>query len=214
MQGNSIRIMMQKMDDEEPTDPQAVASATAAGPQVQEVLVRGDKFPSVHGSRVEFWMPENPSFFSKAHLATLICGMLNSPFGGTIYMGIHQDGSVKGLDVNRDGHDLLRRNLAKVMVDNITPTVLSPAKVSIDFLPVDCEDGMRSSVVVISIAAFPSCGIVWEAPRIYRARHLSMDLVDMEGMYLRMEGEGTNFNHKMEARDIHKEQKNNCNFHV
>jgi len=209
IQGKSIRMMMKKMEDEESADLQAVTSAAAAGAQIQKFLMRGEKFPSVHGSRVELWMPEDPSFFSKAHLATLICGMLNSPFGGTIYMGILQDGTVKGLDVNRDGHDLLRRNLAKVMVDNITPTVLSPAKVSIDFYPVDCEDGTRSSVVVISIAEYPSCGIVWEAPRIYRARHLSMDLLDMEGTYLRMEGEGPSYNHKMEAMDIHKEQRKN-----
>lgn len=207
--GDSIRMMMKKMDDDESADPVAVESAAGAGAVTQEFLRRGDNFPKAQSSRVELWMPEDGDggFFSKAHLAKLICGMLNSPFGGTIYMGIHQDGTIQGLDVNRDCRDLIRRNLAKVVYDNISPTVLSPDQISIDFIPVDCEDGKRLSVVVVRIAAFPTCGIVWEAPRIYRCRHLSMDLLEMEGRYLRMEGEGPIFNLKMEAMEIHKQQR-------
>jgi len=158
-----------------------------------------------HGAKVELWAPNNRNDIylpdiCKSHLSTLICGFLNSLRGGSVYIGVKQNGYILGIKLSRQEKDQFRQTLDRILASMISPRV-PPNTVDIDFHRAEdrTRPALESYVIRITIDG-RSTGA---DEKVYMAHNLINPAVK-EGMYLR----GANgHNEKLNQSEIIQELK-------
>ncbi|KAK7473704.1 hypothetical protein BaRGS_00035031 [Batillaria attramentaria] len=63
------------------------------------------------------------SRISREHLAEIVCGMMNSGLGGSVYFGLTKDGQVQGIKLTRDERDEMRLGIDHLMTNCFVPPV-------------------------------------------------------------------------------------------
>ncbi|XP_037079183.1 uncharacterized protein LOC119100179 [Pollicipes pollicipes] len=71
----------------------------------------------------------------RLRLTQLVCGMLNTGEGGSVYYGVTREGRISGLQVDRRSRDCLRLGLDKTLSDRLVPPP-PPDCCRLEFVPV------------------------------------------------------------------------------
>ncbi|KAH9509577.1 hypothetical protein Btru_046209 [Bulinus truncatus] len=88
-------------------------------PETHEALT-GEKLPLKNN--FEFCAASD---LNAEHLARLVCGMLNSGLGGSIFIGVDPDGLINGEDMDYTYKDEIRRLCINCMTELIKPSIFN-----------------------------------------------------------------------------------------
>lgn len=172
----------------------AVAEDSAA------TLTMGGILNFKHGATVELYAPSDKNGICRSHLSTLICGMLNSLRGGSVFIGVKHNGYILGIRLTRQERDHFRQQVDRILASMINPRV-PPNTVGIDFHRAEdrTRPALESYVIRIEVSGRSAEG----DEKIYMAHNLIAAGVQ-EGMYLR--GPNGN-NEKLNQSEIMQELK-------
>ena len=139
--------MRLKPDDSDLSDSDSKSEGYKTGPDTdfeenyeQIPVTDGDTY--IYGARVGVVEDERHAFIhadtlakvNKIDIANIMCAMLNSNVGGTVYVGITKSGQIRGQNITRKERDSLRLGVDDVM-GRFTPMVKHD-KYEIKFRPV------------------------------------------------------------------------------
>ena len=94
-----------------------------------EVLTRDYVLSESQSLTAELMDAEYLDLIAPNKLATFLCGFLNSEEGGTIYVGVKNNGLIRGVLLNRKQRDYMRQALDKVLATKLLPRV-APGRVA------------------------------------------------------------------------------------
>jgi len=114
----------------------------------------------------------------QSEIATLVCGMLNTDDGGTIYLGVNSNSIIKGVKLDRKQRDKTRMIIDRVCTQNLLPRA-PPNLVTIDFIPIinSRQDDKITELQVVKITVQGQKGKKW------RVKDVSGGFMD--GVYIR-----------------------------